>query len=258
MLPGSSPNSIYCPLGARAGSPGTRYPGAVRKDRAMQRRRFSREGAEFGRGLGFFDAIYGFAITLLVANIELPPEEEWASLSTLLGHGFGTQLLGFAISFVVIAAFWRYNTELLSRFSGIDQAVITANLFSAGLIVLLPFTTQGISEYSDSPLPVALYACNVALAILAQAVTLEVGRFRGLLAELVTPATIRAEWIDSLAKVAVFAVSIPVAYLVSPGWGMTVWLLLAVVGPVTGRWSARVAERERERERGDRSGAPRA
>ena len=66
----------------------------------MAQRRFVREGAEFGRGLGFFDAIFGFAITLLVVNIEPPPAEAWASLSTLLDHGFGTKLLGFAISFV--------------------------------------------------------------------------------------------------------------------------------------------------------------
>lgn len=216
----------------------------------MRQKRFGREGAEFGRGLGFLDAIYGFAITLLVTNIDLPPSEAWSSLSTLLDQGLGTQLLGFAISFVVIAVFWRYNTELLSRFAGIDQGVITANLTAAGLIVLLPFTTQGISERSDHPLAVALYATNVALAILAQALTLEVGRSRGLLVREMNPAQLRAERIDTLAKVAVFGISIPIAYLVGPSWGMTFWLVLVVIGPLTGRWSARLAEREDAAEAG--------
>ncbi len=68
-------------------------------------KRFKREGQEFGRGLGFFDAMYGFAITLLVANIVLPPASDWTSLSKLLAGGLGTQLVGFLISFVVIAMF---------------------------------------------------------------------------------------------------------------------------------------------------------
>src|SRR5690606_9997728 len=100
---------------------------------------FGREGAEFGRGLGFLDAIYGFAITLLVANIDLPPSDAWRDASALLDSGIGTQLLGFLISFVVIALFWRNNTALLAGFRGIDGAVIAANLVLACLIVLIPF-----------------------------------------------------------------------------------------------------------------------
>lgn len=212
----------------------------------MAQRRFVREGAEFGRGLGFFDAIFGFAITLLVVNIEPPPAEAWASLSTLLDHGLGTKLLGFAISFVVIAAFWRANTEILSRFKAIDSAVITSNLFTMGLIVLIPFTTQGISEFSDYPLAVSLYACNVALAILSQGITLEVGGARGLLTDVYSPALIRVARIDTLVKVAVFLLSIPVAYLIDPNWAMTAWALLLVLGPILGNWAKRVAQRDRE------------
>lgn len=206
---------------------------------------YGREGAEFGRGLGFFDAIYGFAITLLIANIELPPAEAWGSLSALLDSGLGPQLLGFVISFVVIAAFWRHNTELISRFSGIDSRLITVNLVSVGLIVLLPFTTQGISEpeLADYPLPVALYAANVALAIASQSVMYEVGRAQGLLRAVDPPAVVRADRIDAAAKILVFVVSMPVAYLWGPNWGMLTWLLLIVVGPALGRWGARVRAR---------------
>ena len=211
----------------------------------VKRKRFGREGVEFGRGLGFLDAIYGFAITLLVANIDLPPAEAWKSLSTLLDHGLHAQLLGFVISFVVIAVFWRHNTEILSRFGSIDSAVITSNLASAGLIVLIPFTTQGISEpeISDYPLPVALYAANVALAILSQTVTYEVGRARGLLATETPPALVLVERIDVIAKVGIFCVSIPVAYLAGPSWGMFTWLLLIPFGMVMGRWGSRIERR---------------
>jgi len=210
----------------------------------MVRRGFARDGAEFGRGLGFFDAIFAFAITLLVVNLDPPPAEAWGSLSTLLGDGFGDKLLGFAISFVVIAVFWRANTEALGRFTALDGTVITANLCVMGFVVLIPFTTQGISEFSDYPLAVALYAANVALAILAQMVTEELARRRGLVEHELGPAAVRAEQIDAAVKIAVFLMSIPVAYLVSPAWGMKVWLLLAIVAPLTGRWVDKVAKRE--------------
>ncbi|XPP26632.1 MAG: TMEM175 family protein [Leucobacter sp.] len=214
----------------------------------MRRRGFEREGAEFGRGLGFFDAIHGFAITLLVVNIEPPPAEAWSSPATLFAHGLGTNLMGFAISFVVIAMFWRHNTEILSRFSAIDQAVITSNLFSAALIVLLPFTTQGISEFSDYPLAVALYACNVALVILSQSITLEVGRRRGLLLKDPSPALIRAERLDTAVKIGIFLLSIAVAYLIDPNLGMASWLLLLVFGPLMGRRTARAMAAQAEDE----------
>ncbi len=214
----------------------------------MARRRFGRDGAEFGRGLGFFDAIHAFAITLLVVNIEPPPAASWSSLSSLLGSGLGTALMGFAISFVVIAVFWRSHTEMMSRFNGIDQTVITVSLLSAGLVVLVPFTTQGISdnEIADYPLPVALYATNVAAVILTHAITLEVGRARGLLVAEPSRELLLVERLDALVKIVVFMVSIPVAYLVSPGWGMLTWLLLIPIGIAFGQWGARIERRTAE------------
>lgn len=205
-------------------------------------RLFARDHAEFDRGLGFFDAIYGFAITLLVANIDIPPAEAWQSLATLLSHGLMDQLFGFAISFIVIAVFWLRNTELLGRFTGLDGPVIVMNLVTTFFIVLLPFTTQGISdsELNDLPLPTALYAANVALAMLSLAIMTEVGRARGLAPSLSRSQHLR-EWVDIGAKVGVFVVSIPVAYVVDANWGQLTWLALLVVAPLTGRFQTRAA-----------------
>lgn len=212
--------------------------------RSMVQQRFGREGAEFGRGLGFFDAICAFAITLLITNIDFPPAEAWSSIEQLLSHGLGTQFTGFVISFVVIAAFWRHNTSLLSRFNSIDSAAVTINLVTAGLIVLVPFTTRGISDptLSDYPLPVALYAANVALTILSQTMLLAVGRRRDLVRGPHSPSLARAEWFDALGKVLVFVLLIPVAFLAGPSWGMLTWLLLFIVSPVLGRRVVRAGE----------------
>jgi uncharacterized membrane protein len=200
-----------------------------------------RETTEFDRGLGFFDAVYAFAITLLITNIDMPAPDAWKNIGTLLGGSLGNQLLGFVISFVVIAVFWKVNFDLIREFNGMNTRVVIANLVTVGLVVLLPFTTQGISdpEIVELPLPTALYACNIALAILSQMVMFEVGRRSGLVAVDHPPAALWAGRIDALLKVAVFAVSIPVAFLVGPDWARWVWATLLVIAPLSGRWSDR-------------------
>ena len=208
------------------------------------RRVFEREGIEFGRGLSFFDAIFGFAITVLVVSIDPPPAKSWTSLSALLDSGLGNQLTCFAISFVVIAVFWRSNTQLLGRFRAMDSALIISNLVTVAFVVLLPFSTQGISdpELYGMPLPTALYAVNVALAILSQSVTAEIARARGLLIDDVPRSAWWAARIDVFAKIAVFLASVPVAFFFGSHWAQISWLSLIVIGQLTGRWSERVAQ----------------
>ena len=209
------------------------------------RRVFDREGVEFGRGLSFFDAIFGFAITVLVVSIDPPEAKAWTSLTALLESGLGNQLTCFAISFVVIAVFWRSNTQLLGRFRAMDQALITSNLVTVAFVVLLPFSTQGISDPAlyGMPLPTALYAVNVALAILSQSITAEIARARGLLIDDIPPSAWWAARIDLRSKIGIFRLSVPIAFVFGSHWAQLSWLLLIVVGRVTGRWSERVAQR---------------
>ncbi|MBD8045045.1 DUF1211 domain-containing protein [Arthrobacter sp. Sa2BUA2] len=68
---------------------------------------FDRSTVEFGRGISFFDAIYGFAITLLITNIDLPPAAAWASVEDLLNTGLLSQLFGFLLSFAGIGTGFR-------------------------------------------------------------------------------------------------------------------------------------------------------
>lgn len=79
--------------------------------------RYGRDSVEFARAVAFFDAIYAFALTLLVVNVDPPEAAAWTSLGALLDSGLGSQLLGFAISFIVIPVFWRVNHRLIARFA---------------------------------------------------------------------------------------------------------------------------------------------
>lgn len=201
---------------------------------------FDRSSVEFGRGVSFFDAIYGFAITLLITNIDLPPAQAWSSLSALLDSSLIPQVFGFLLSFAVIAVFWRVNYRITAGISLMTPAIMTWNIIAVLFIVLLPFTTQGTSDPGTShyALPTVLYAANIGLASLAQTAILFSARRQGR-----TPGSRNASGIRQalphLTVPAVFFASIPVIFLAGPGPGRLVWAALLVLGPLAGRIQVR-------------------
>jgi uncharacterized membrane protein len=215
---------------------------------------YERDTVEFARAFTFFDAVYAFALTLLVVNLDPPDAADWASLTTLLGSGIEWQLLGFAISFAVIAVFWRVNHRLVALFRALSPATIVANLIAIAFVVLIPFSTQGISdvETADEPLAVAVYAVNISCAVLAQTAMFYVARHDGMLADPLPRRADAVKLVDTLVTPAVFLASIPIAYAFGADWGRYTWALLIVIGPLSGAWATRRVARIVAEERGQR------
>lgn len=209
--------------------------------RPHARGQYERDTVEFARAFTFFDAVYAFALTLLVVNLDPPDAADWASLATLLGSGVEWQLLGFAISFAVIAVFWRVNHRLVGLFRALSPATIVANLVAIAFVVLIPFSTQGISDIdtADEPLAVAVYAVNISCAVLAQTAMYYVARHDGMLADPLPRRADAVKLVDTLVTPAVFLASIPIAYAFGADWGRVTWALLIVVGPLSGRIASR-------------------
>ena len=197
----------------------------------------------FGRDVSYFDAVYGFAATLLIANVDAPPPEAWASIDALVASGVTHQAFGFVLSFTVIAVFWRANVRLTRQFTGLDSATTVANLVAAGSVVFLAFTTQGISDprSAELPLPTVFYAANVALVSVSLTAMHQLARARGLLR---TPTTARQNAADLAAGLItpfVFLASIPVTMLWGADAGRWSWAALLVLSPALGVLAARRA-----------------
>lgn len=204
--------------------------------RGSRRRAASFDSAEsvtFDRDVSLFDAVYGFAMTLLIANVDPPPAEAWASLEALAASEVGTQILGFTLSFVVIAVVWRANVRLVRRLSGMDGVVTGLNLLAAAMVILIAFTTQGISDSatSDLPLPTILYAVNIAAVSMTQTVMYQVARARGLEDPRLPNRQNRREVLVALITPLVFLASVPVA-LVDASTAKLTWAAIAVLNPV--------------------------
>lgn len=224
------------------------------EERPSTKERYERDTIEFARAFTFFDAVYAFALTLLVVNVDPPEASDWTSLAALFGSGLGWQLLGFAISFVVIAVFWRVNHRVVALFRAVSPGIIVANLVAIAFVVLIPFSTQGISdvETADQPLAIAIYAVNISCAVFAQSAIFYVARHDGMLADPLPRRADHARFLDTLTTPLVFLASIPIAYAFGADWARFTWVLLIVIGPLSGAWATRrvariVAEDEARR-----------
>jgi uncharacterized membrane protein len=200
---------------------------------------FLRDTAEFGRALAFIDAIFGFSVTLLVTTLEVPPSSAWNSLAALLDSGLGDQLLAFVISFVVVAGFWRANHQSIATFRGLDSVTLRLCIYLVATIVFIPFTTEAIASplASGRPLATALYAANVAVAVLLSALLVVAARVRGLSTD---DRPMLAQISHALSVAAVFLVSIPVAYRFGADNAKWCWLSLIVLSPLVERLSQRM------------------
>jgi uncharacterized membrane protein len=197
--------------------------------------RYSRDESEFDRAIGFLDATFALALTLLVTTIDVSdPASAWKSLSAL-DHEVGPQLIAFGITFAVISNYWLVHHRMVADFAYIDVTVIVVNLFLIAAIVLLPFSTQAVGDPAtdDLALPVAWMAVDVAAASALSTLVFWLAWKRGLLRAEPKKEELRGHLVGGLVPAAVFLVSIPIAYLASPLAAELSWLSLVVLKPLT-------------------------
>ena len=198
-----------------------------------ERVRFAHEDLEFTRAVTFFDAIFAFAVTLLITTVDDFSPAAWSSLQALRETN-GQSLLAFTISFVVVVSFWRAHHQGVTSLSAMDGQLLGLNCAVMFGIVLIPFTTEALGKLT-LPLPVAVYALDITLTyIVLYAVELLADR-RGLRPRRMTPAELRSSLAISAVLPVIFLASIPIAYLVDPEVAQWSWVLIAVLIPVVRR-----------------------
>lgn len=108
---------------------------------------FVRGTAEFDRALGFFDATYAVALTLLVTTLDgYDAPGVWADAAALWA-AIGTQVVAFFIAFAVVAFYWRSNHAFVGRLHHLSGRLVTVNIMLLAFIVLLPFTTDAMGQF---------------------------------------------------------------------------------------------------------------
>src|SRR5918994_2032975 len=99
----------------------------------------------------FTDGVFAIAATLLVLDLTTHPLGDVSSDAELWGAvgGMGMLFLNFALSFVLLCLLWMTHVRQFEHVVRVDGAMIWLNNARLLFIVLVPFTTGMVTEYSD-------------------------------------------------------------------------------------------------------------
>ncbi|MEU2320763.1 TMEM175 family protein [Streptomyces althioticus] len=180
------------------------------------------------------DGVFAIAITLLVLDIHVPQGLDSDGFHQAVGDVV-PNLGAYAISFAVLAGFWRDHRAIFHRVRLVDADVIGLTVLGLGLTALLPFPTALVSEYGDESTSVVIYSAAVAsLGAVHLALAAVVARRPWLHGD---AQPLRNEFlyaVDLGTMVAVFLVTIPLALVVGPA-AMWWWLVLVPIKVWLGR-----------------------
>lgn len=207
----------------------------MRRARRGPPRQYKRVGKdlEFARFANLSDAVFAIAMTLLVVTVGEPTVSA-ARISSEL-KGLLPQIFAFFLTFAVISRYWLAHHEFVSFLTGVNERLQRSNLVYLALVAFLPFTTGLLGDYNAVPLVVTVYALNVAAISSMETVMFVVAHRTGLVERPLPPDVYRYAVIESLVPVAVFLLSIPLAY-VHHYLAYGCWASLLIIEPVMSRF----------------------
>lgn len=174
----------------------------------------------------YTDAVFAIAATLLVLDLTttaLGEVDSDAELWAALGGMWGTAL-SFVVSFILLSLLWVIHLQQFRDIARVDGVLLWINNARLLFIVLIPFTTSLVSEYSQYYAGRMLLPINFFFAALAGCLSWLWASSRGghLVEEAAKP-EIPAQNIGALVAVACGAVAV----VLSPWLGS--WAFLAYV-----------------------------
>jgi uncharacterized membrane protein len=110
-----------------------------------------------------FDAIFAFAMTLLVTGFVIEPisDSEAPVLLPAYIASMGPEFISFFIAFFVLASFWLVHHRQFHYVRIVDPALVWLTLLILTFTVLMPFTTNVSGDYPDVQAAVVLFHTNL-------------------------------------------------------------------------------------------------
>ncbi|MEU8794031.1 TMEM175 family protein [Streptomyces sp. NPDC048643] len=158
------------------------------------------------------DGIYAIAMTLLVLDLHIPQHLKGEAFKEALRSTW-PNLGAAALSFAVLAGFWRDQRRILAPLSSVSPLVTRLTLLGLGLAAVLPYPTTLLAQYASHPQTIALYAGTVAAVETVHVMVLLLTRHQTHASpEAPASAARRTFTAQLLSSAVVFAVSIAVAF----------------------------------------------
>jgi len=135
------------------------------KEHFLEQHDPERKDFQIDRIILFSDAVFAIAITLLIIEIKSPEihhdyndDQIWTQLRFLL-----PKFCGFALSFWVIAVYWRSHHRIFGFVNQYTNRLIMLNFFFLFTLVLMPFSSAYYSENTPYAVPYYFYNFNIIL-----------------------------------------------------------------------------------------------
>ena len=181
---------------------------------------------EFNRIVAFSDGVFAIAITLLVLGLLIPQGQ--SDLTKAL-FGQEADLLAYAISFAVIGRLWIAHHRFFAALERFDGTLMGLNLVYLAFLVLVPFTSSVLGDYSRETAAVVLYAINLACVSLTFQAQIIYAYRQALVWPEAREFERRQVGPANFLVATVFLVSIPIAF-VSPIAATVIWIGVFFVG----------------------------
>ena len=183
---------------------------------------------EFDRVLFFSDAVFAIAVTLLAVELHVPATAKIRTVDEL--YDARNSLIGFGISFAVIALFWLGHHGIFRYITAFDRPLIMLNLLFLGTIAFLPYPTALLSAHKLGQGAVIFYAICAGVAGFAESSIWLYATCRGSGLTDSSLEGLRLQYTLRIIRVPiVFAISIPVA-VVAPRVAPYIWILIFISG----------------------------
>lgn len=176
------------------------------------------------------DALVAIAMTLLVLSIDVPDVPAGSNLGSAL-EGLWPEFFSWLLSFVILAILWRAQHFSLVALESAGGFLVAVHFVFLATISVIPFTSGLLGEFGDDGLATAIYAGNIALAVLALDAFDWLAKLRGHH----LPGADPIEPVADLVPALVFALSIPIALLWSAEIAQYFWISILLLRPLAAR-----------------------
>jgi uncharacterized membrane protein len=202
---------------------------------------FSVEGEGTDRIQAFSDGVFAIAITLLVLDLNLPPDTDATNLAEQIGS-LWQDYLAFALSFAIIGMYWISHHNLFRRIERFTVPLLWLNLLVLASVVFIPFPTRILSDFGDQPIAIALYAGTLAVTGFSSTAVWVYAYRSHLAVPDISYDQYRLITRRMLAPTVVFALTVPIAFV----WSgvMISWFLIFFADRVADWLDARLPHHE--------------
>ncbi len=151
------------------------------------------EGMDKGRLEMLTDGILAVAMTILVLDIKVPPDDAILTDAHLIRHLLEVERTFsiYLISFIVLGMYWISHTLQFHYVKRVDRNMLWMSLMFSLLVTLVPFTTNLLISYETLLVPIVIYGVNLFLLVITLIVNLNyLARNPHLAAADLTPAVV--------------------------------------------------------------------